>query len=232
MTKSFRLILALALLCAAWSTAAFASSMYVVQGIAGRDFAAASNPAFPVDVQINDEVCYLHGLAFGTMSGPLTLAPGNYDVKVSIANSLAPCSNSPLIDSTVTIEPEKDSSAVITLNGSGTPTLATFTNDLSPVTPATGRVLFAQTTDAAAVEVIFENSASKKLYTYTVNAGKLLDVTLPAGLYTMEVNNGTTVLISSTELRLYSQSATLLYAVGEAKNNSVVLQTKTLRDVI
>ncbi len=232
MRKRFRLILTLALLCVAGSTLASASSMYVVQGIAGRDFAAATDPAFPVDVLINDEVCYVHGLVFGSVSGPLTLLPGNYDVKVSIANSLAPCSNTPLITSAVKIEAEKDYSAVITLNGTGTPTLVTFANNLSPVTPATGRVLFAQTIDAAAVEVIFENSVSKKLYTYTVSAGQLLDVSLPAGLYTMEVNNGTSVLISSTAVRLYSQSVSLLYAVGEAKNNSVVLETRTLRDVI
>ena len=64
-----------------------------------------------------------------------------------------------------------------------------------------------------------------------MKAGSLLDITLPAGAYTVEVNNGTTVLLGSTDLRLYSLSANLLFAIGEAKNGSVVLETKTLRDV-
>lgn len=45
-----RLTLTLALLCAAWSTAAFASdnaNLYFVQGIPGRDYSATTDPLFP-----------------------------------------------------------------------------------------------------------------------------------------------------------------------------------------
>jgi hypothetical protein len=113
MKNCIRLTFTLALLCAALSTATYASSLYFVQGLPGRDLAAATDPAFPVDVLINDEVCYQRGLALGTIAGPLTLFPGPYNVKVSIANSLAPCTNSPLIDTTVSIEAKADFSAVI-----------------------------------------------------------------------------------------------------------------------
>ncbi len=66
MKKYIRLTLALALLCAAMSTAALASSMYLVQGVPGRDYAAATDPAFPVDVLVNDEVC----LCMACLTGP------------------------------------------------------------------------------------------------------------------------------------------------------------------
>jgi hypothetical protein len=232
MKNCIRLILVLALLCAAWSTASFASSMYIVQGIAGRNFAAATDPAFPVDVLLNDEVCYVHGLPFGTINGPLTFEPGSYNVKVSIANTLAPCSNSPLIDTTVTIEARKDVSAVIALNESGTPTLLTFANNLAPVDADEGRVLFAQAADSPAVQVILQNTTTMKLYVYSVKPGTLLDANFPAGKYTIEVNQGTTTLVASMPLELYAQSATLLYTLGQARNNTVILQTRTLRDVI
>ncbi len=107
MKKCIRATFVLALLCAALSTAMLASDnayLYLVQGIPGRDYSNSTDPQFPVDVLINDEICYEHGLAFGAIAGPLTLAPGSYDVKVSVANSLAPCSNTPLVDSTVTLE--------------------------------------------------------------------------------------------------------------------------------
>jgi hypothetical protein len=235
MRKHIRLTLALALLCAALSTAMSATdnaSLYLVQGIPGRDFSNSTDPAFPVDVLLNDEVCYQRGLDFGAIAGPLTLTPGTYDVKVSVANSLAPCSNAPLIDSTVSLEAGKNVSAVVALSDSGTPTLETFTNNFSTVTPATGRVLFAHAGDASAVEVIVENTATKKLSTFTVNPGALLDVNLPAGNYTVEVNQGTTVLVSSTSLHLDSQSVTMLFAVGQAKNNTVNLETRAVRNVL
>jgi len=232
MKNCIRLAFGLALLCAAMSTASFASSMYIVQGIAGRNYAADTDPAFPVDVLLNDEVCYVHGLAFGNTQGPLTFFPGSYDVKVSTANTLAPCSNSPLIDSTVKIGAESDISAVITLDASGTPTLVTFTNNLTPV-PANGsRLLFAQMVSSTAVQVMVENLSTKKLSTYNVKPGALLDVNLPAGAYTVSVSQGTTTLVASTTEFLNSQSVTLLYAIGQATNSTVVLASRVLRDVI
>ena len=107
MKNRIRLSLALALLCAALTTAMSASDnayMYLVQGIPGHDYPTPTDPQFPVDVLLNDEVCYVRGLAYGTIQGPLTFSPGTYDVKISVANSLAPCSNSPIVDSTVTLD--------------------------------------------------------------------------------------------------------------------------------
>jgi len=232
MKNCIRLAFGLALLCAAMSTTSFASSMYIVQGIAGRNYAADTDPAFPVDVLLNDEVCYVHGLPFGNIQGPLTFFPGSYDVKVSIANTLAPCSNSPLIDTTVKIGAESDTSAVIALDSTGTPTLVTFTNNLTPV-PANGsRLLFAQTVSSTTVQVTLENLSTKKSSTYNVKPGALLDVNLPAGAYTVSVSQGTTTLVESTAEFLNSQSVTLFYAIGQASNSTVVLSSRILRDVI
>jgi len=231
MHKCIRVTLALALLCAAMSTAALASSMYLVQGIPGRDYASATDPAFPVDILLNDEVCYVHGLPYGSIVGPLTLEPGTYNVKVSIANTLAPCTNSPLIDRSVDIDPRTDVSAVVALGEAGTPILRTFTNNLSPVTEGMGRVLFAQAAGAQAVQVVLENTATKKVYTYSVKPDTLLDVSLPAGNYTLEINQGTTTLVDSTFIDLDAQSVSLLYAVGEVANNTVALVTRTLKNV-
>jgi len=236
MKKSIRFTLVLALLCAALSMAALASDetayLYFVQGIPGHDMSAASDPQFPVDVLLNDEVCYGHGLQYGSVTGPLSFTPGTYDVKVSIANSTAPCSNAPLTDNTLTLGGGKSVSAVATLNADGTPTLVTFDNSFSPVAANTGRILFALAADSPAVQVIVQNTTTLKLYTYSVNPGELLNVNLPAANYTVEVNQGTTTLVPSTGVTLYSQSATLFYALGEAKNNTVDLVIKTVRNVI
>jgi hypothetical protein len=235
MKNRIRMTFALAFLCAALSTAMFASDnayLYLVQGIPGRDYSASTDPSFPVDVLVNDEICYEHGLTFGTIAGPLTLAPGSYDVKVSVANSLAPCSNSPFTNGTVTLEAGKSLSAVVALDQSGNASPLVFTNDFTSVAQSMGRVLLAQAADAPAVQVVLQDTVTMKTYNYTVNPGALLDVMLPADPYTIEIEQGTTVLVASTPLTLFSQSATLLFAVGEGSNSTVTLQTKTVRDVI
>ncbi|MFZ1006594.1 MAG: DUF4397 domain-containing protein [Candidatus Sulfotelmatobacter sp.] len=181
---------------------------------------------------INDEVCSQHGLALGVIAGPLSFAPGSYDVKVSPANTLAPCTNTPIVDSTVTLPADKTISAVIALSQTGTPTLLTFTDVFSAVPANMGRVLFAQAADSPAVQLILENTATSKLYTYSVNPGALLNATLPSGNYTVEINQGTTTLVASTPINLSSQSVAMLFAVGEASNNSVTLETKIVKSVI
>jgi uncharacterized protein DUF4397 len=232
MKNCIRTIFALAILCAALSTASLASSLYIVQGIPGRDFATLTDPAFPVDILLNDEVCYVHGLAFGSISGPLTFDPGTYNVKVSIANTLAPCSNSPLIDRAVTIEPESGSSAVITLSASGTPIMLTFDNTMTAVAPDVARVVLEQAALSGPLQVTLQNTNTQKAYTYTVNRGGVLDATLPAGPYTIVIKQGSTTLVGATTLGLPSQSTTLLYTMGEAANSTVVLESKTVRDVL
>ena len=230
------LTLALALLCvAATSPAAFASEnayMYLVQGIPGLDYSSSTDPQFPVDVLINNETCYAHGLAFGTIEGPLTFVPGSYDVKVSVASSSAPCSESPLVDSTVTLDGGKNVSAVFALDSAGAPTLQTFSNNFVAVSAGNARISFALAADSPAVQVILENTSTQKLYTYSANPGTLLNELLPAGDYTIEVNEGTTTLVPSTPLTLFSQSVVLIFADGEASNDTVTLQTKTVRNVI
>jgi hypothetical protein len=235
MKNRIRYTLALALLCASLTTAMSASEnayMYLVQGVPGRDYSTTTDPQFPVDVLINDENCSVRGLTYGAVQGPLTFVPGTYDVKISVANTLAPCSNAPIVDSSVTLDSGKTVSAVFALNDSGAPSLLEFTNNFSAVNANNARILFALAADSASVQVVLQNTTTKKQYTYSVKSGALLNATLPSGSYTVEVNQGTTTLVQSTSVDLFSQSATLLFATGEASNNTVTLQVKTVKDVI
>src|SRR5215469_1207914 len=162
--------LALALLCATMTTAMPASenaSMYLVQGIPGRDYSTTTNPQFPVDVLINDETCYVRRFTDGTIQGPLTFVPGTYDVKISVANSLAPCSNAPVVDSSVTLDSGQNVSAVFALNSSGAPALVKFTNNFSTVSADSARIEFAMAADSATVQVTFQNTTTQKTFKYS-----------------------------------------------------------------
>ncbi len=84
-------VLQLAALCLALGATSFAADnayLYLIHGIPGRDIADNVNPGFPVDILV-DGNCLTRGLAFDSTSGPLTFAPGTYDIQISEANSLA-----------------------------------------------------------------------------------------------------------------------------------------------
>jgi len=235
MKKSIRFTFGLAILCAAMSTAVFASDnayLYLLQGIPGHDYSSSTDPEFPVDVLINGEICYQRGMDFGVITGPLTFAPGSYDVKISIADSLAPCTNEPLVESTITLNGGQNESAVMALSQAGTPTLISFTNNFASVSAGNTRIQFAQAADASAVTLTLQNTSTHKSYTYTVNPGELLGETLPAATYNVTITQGSTTLVPTTSVTLDSQSVELMYAVGEASNNTVNLETKTVRNVI
>jgi hypothetical protein len=104
-----RVVLQLAALCLALGASSFAADdayLYIVHAVPGRDIADNLNPGLPVDILISGD-CLARGLTFGNITGPLSFSAGTYDVQISLANSLAPCTNTALIDSQVTLALEQ-----------------------------------------------------------------------------------------------------------------------------
>jgi hypothetical protein len=219
----------------AMSAASFAADnayLYVVHGIPGRDVSATLNPGLPVDVQLNDEICYVKGLVFGSTSGPLTLPVGKVEVKISLANSLMPCSNSPVIDTTLELSDDKNVSAVAALDGSGAPSLITFVDNLGTVAAGQGRLVLANAADAPALQLTLTQLGITKPIThiFTVSPGKEITVTVPVGTYSLQAMSGTTA-IPLDNVVAENQSVSLIYVVGSESNNSVGLVTRVIRDV-
>ena len=167
-----RVVLQLAALCfvlAAYGFAADDAYLYIVHGIPGRDIADNLNPGFPIDVLIAGESCIPRGLTFGNTSGPLSFSPGTYAVQISDANTLAPCTNPPILDSKVTLVGGASVSVVAAIS-SGQPTLLQFTDNLSPVTPGNARFVFVQASDAPARKATLTQLFVKNPKTFTVTA--------------------------------------------------------------
>jgi len=230
-----RVVLQLAALClvlGAYGFAANNSYLYIVHGIPGRDIADNLNPGLPVDVLI-DGSCVSRGLTFGNTSGPLSFSAGTYDVQISDANTLAPCTNPPMIDSQVTLTAGASVSAVAALSG-GEPALLKFADNLSPVTPGNARLVFVNSANAPALEATLTQLYVKNPKTFTLTASPSAQraATLPAGTYLVQVvAAGSTTVLASEQIDLADQSATFTYASGEAANNSVGLINRAVRDV-
>src|ERR1035441_5458924 len=111
-TRIFMQLTALLLVLGISAFAADDAYLYIVHGIPGRDIADNLNPGFAIDILVNGKSCLVHGLTFGTSSGPFTLAAGTYDVQISMANTLLPCTNAVLIDSQVILTAGENLSVV------------------------------------------------------------------------------------------------------------------------
>ena len=231
-----RVVLQLATLFLALGASAFADSaayLYIVHGIPGRDIADNLNPGLPVDVLINAKSCVARGLTFGNTSGPLTFSAGTYDLQISLANTLEPCTNAAVIDSQLTLASGENVSAVIALSG-GQPALLQFVDKLTPVAPGNARFVFVNAADAPALQATLTQLfvKSPKTFTVTANPDAQQVVSVPAGTYLVQVvAAGSTTVLASEQIGLADQSATFTYAGGEAANNSVGLINRAIRDV-
>ena len=231
-----RVVLQLATLCfvlAAYGSAADNAYLYIVHGIPGRDIADNLNPGLPIDVLLNGESCLPRGLTFGNTNGPLSFSAGTYQVQISDANTLAPCTNPPIIDSQVTLTSGASVSAVAAISG-GQPTVLQFTDNLSPVTPGDARFVFAHAADAGALQATLTQLYVKdpKTFTVTANRGRQQAISVPDGTYLVEVFvAGSTTVLASEQIGLADQSASFTYAAGEAANSSVRLVNRTVQGV-
>lgn len=214
------------------SFAANNAYLYLVHGIPGRDVADNLNPGFPIDILISGD-CLVRGLTFGNTSGPLSFSAGTYDVQISDANSLAACTNPPVITSQVTLTSGASVSAVAALSG-GQPTLLQFADNLSPVAPGNARFVFANAANAPALEATLTqvNVKNPKTFTLTADPDAQAIASVPAGTYLVQVvATGSATVLASEQIDLGDQSATFTYAAGEAANNSVGLINRVVRDV-
>jgi hypothetical protein len=224
---------ALCLLLGASSFAADEASLYIVHGIPGRDIADNLNPNFPVDVLVNGKSCVVRNLAFDTTSAPLSFAAGTYDVQISPSNTIAGCTNPPIIDASVTLTSGTSISAVLAVSG-GEPTLLQFSDNLSPVASGNTRFVFAQAADAPALQATLTQLDIKnpKAFTLVANPGSQQVISIAAGTYSVKVYAvGDTTPLAAEQLTLPNQSVSFSYAVGESTNNSIVVINKTVRGV-
>jgi hypothetical protein len=228
-------VVSLTVLCFALSALTFAtdnSHLFIVHGIPGRDVAAHLDPTLPLDVLLNNDLCIERGITFGAMLGPLALAPGEYNLKVSQADLLVPCSGSPIAETNVSIVEDQNVSAVFALDEKGQPAIFSFANDLASVTQNNARIILTNTANAPELQITLQVVNSQQKYTYNVNPGKQVIASVPAGAYTIEVQANSTVLVPAQPLTLPSLSVNVVYAVGSASNGSLGLVTKTVKDVL
>ncbi len=230
-----RVVLQLAALFLALGASALAQNayLYVVHALPGRDLADNLNPQLPVDILIDGKSCLTHSLTFGNTTSPYTLAAGTYEVQISLADTLAPCTNPAVLDSQVTLTAGESITAVAAIS-STQPVLQLFTENLVSVVPGNARFVFVNSADAPALEATLIQVGVKNPLTFTgsANPGAQTYIAVPAGEYLIQITEvGSTNVLTSQTMSLADQSIVFSYASGETLNKTVQLVNRTVRDV-
>lgn len=181
-------------------------------------------PDTPVDVWVNGDAT-LEGFEPGTVTDPLELPAGSYDVEIYPAGA-DPEAEDPVIEGSADLEAGANVSLVAHLDADGTPTLGVFANDTSTLEPGEARVTVRHTAAAPAVDVLADGDA---VFTGVEN-GQEGAADLPAGAITAAVAlaGETDPVIGPADLDLEEGVNTIVYAIGSAEDGNLDLLVQTI----
>lgn len=180
-------------------------------------------PGLTVDVYAGDKEL-LPNFRPGTLTDPLKLEAGSYDIKV-FEDGEGP-QGTPAIEKTVEVPAGANATLVAHLTADGKPALDAFVNDTSKVPAGKARLTVRHVAAAPAVDVrangaaVFEDLENPKEAKGEVAAGKVSADVVLAGT--------DTVAIGPATLDLAEGSNTIVYAWGSATDKNLALKTQSL----
>lgn len=181
-------------------------------------------PEATVDVYANGDAV-LEGFEPGTLTDPLTLPAGDYDLKVTEAGA-GPDGTALIEANGVAVPGGANITVVAHLDADGNPALTPFVNDVSPTAAGEARLTVRHTAAAPAVdvrangEVAFSeltnpNEASADLAAGTISADVVLAGT-------------SDVAIGPADVELGEGTHTIVYAWGSAEDGNLDLAVQTI----
>ncbi|MFJ3099750.1 DUF4397 domain-containing protein [Streptomyces hydrogenans] len=180
-------------------------------------------PGLTVDVYAGDKEL-LPDFTPGTLTDPLKLPAGSYDIKV-FKDGEGP-KGTPAIAKTVQVPAGANATLVAHLTADGKPALDAFVNDTSKVPAGKARLTVRHVAAAPAVDVraggtpVFKGLENPKEATAEVDAGSVSADVVLAGT--------DTVAIGPATLDLAEGSNTIVYAWGSATDKNLALKTQTI----
>ncbi len=180
-------------------------------------------PGLTVDVYVNDDLT-LEDFEPGTITDPLELPAGDYDVAIRAAGE-DPGSD-PAISGSATVEAATNASIVAHLTADGEPTLSVFANDTSNVGAGDARLTVRHTAAAPAVDILADGSA---IVSGLENPDEAV-AEVPAGTYEAAVAPAGTTdpVLGPTDLALEEGTNTIAYAIGSLDDDTLDLLVQTI----
>ncbi|MFR9676164.1 DUF4397 domain-containing protein [Streptomyces sp. TR06-5] len=181
-------------------------------------------PGTPVDVYADGEEL-LSDFRPGTLTDPLQLPSGTYDIEVFPAGT-SPSSGDPVVEKRVEVAGGDNATVVAHLTEDGKPALNAYANDVSSVPGGKSRLTVRHVAAAPAVDVRADGQA---VFKDLKNPGEA-SAEVPAGTVNADVTlAGTdTVAIGPAKLDLADGASTVVYAWGSAEEKNLALKVQTL----
>ena len=180
-------------------------------------------PGLTVDVYVNGDLT-LEDFEPGTVTDPLSLPAGDYDIAIRAADAAA--DSDPAISGSASLPAGANASIIAHLTDGGDPTLGVFVNDTSEVAAGEARLGVRHTAAAPAVDIAANGDVVAEGLTNPNEAA--LDV--PAGTYSAEVRLAGTedAVLGPADLTLSEGTATYVYAIGSAADGNLDLLVQTI----
>jgi len=181
-------------------------------------------PGLTVDVYANGDAI-LEDFEPGTITDPLTLPAGDYDLQVFAAGA-DPEADDAAIEATATVPAGADITVAAHLGEDGTPTLTPFVNDVSAIAAGEARLTARHTAAAPAVDI---RAGGEPVFEGVTNPNDGV-VDLAAGSVSADVAlAGTdTVAIGPADVDLAEGVNTIVYAWGSAEDDNLALAVQTI----
>jgi len=181
-------------------------------------------PNTPVDVYANGKAL-LTNFAPGTLTDPVSLPAGSYDLKVTAVGAGA--GGAAVIEAKgVNVPADANITVVAHLSASGSPELTPYVNDTSAVAAGKARLTVRHDAAAPAVDV---RAGGKPVFTGLTNPGEKSAVVDAGTISADVVLAGTSdVAIGPADLTLKEGTSTIVYAWGSAADKNLKLAVQTI----
>lgn len=182
-------------------------------------------PGATVDVWANNKPL-LKNFKPGTLTDPLTLPAGEYDLKIVAAGD--PATAKAIVEAAdVTVPAGADVTVAAHLGADGAPALTPFVNDTSATPSGQGRLTVRHIAAAPAVDV---RAGGDVAFSGLTNP-KQVEASLPAGTISADVVLAGTdqVVLGPADVQLKPGVNTIVYAWGSAEDDNLDLAVQTVR---
>lgn len=182
-------------------------------------------PGLTVDVYANGEEL-IPDFAPGTLTDPLTLPAGSYDLQVFAAGD-NPDNADPAIEAQgVEVPAGANATVVAHLDADGNPVLTPYVNDVSSTDAGQARLIVRHDAAAPPVDVRADGDV---LFAGLGNPDEA-SADVPAGAYSADVTlaGENQTVIGPADLQLAEGTATIVYAWGSAADGNLDLAVQTI----
>ncbi|MEM8903594.1 MAG: DUF4397 domain-containing protein [Actinomycetota bacterium] len=194
------------------------ATVRVVHGVPGLD----------VDVEVGG-ICVLPGFEFASVQ-VLALEPDTYDIEISPANAMTPCSEAAVITADdVAVTAGQDVSIAAHLDADGNPTASIFANDVGATSPTTrGRLSVRHAAEAPTVQAWLGAPAAAPTGLSISSGEQIAKVDLTPGQYQAGLGDDDMLLFGPADIEIAANEMLVVYAVGTFGTNTFQLIPETI----